>query len=88
MVALVSIRDQLAERKLYLSWTGGSSVLLAVSGLLDPYVFAFTALGAAWLSGVLMLGALVWGRRQLPWAVAGAIPTAVSFLALSGYKWA
>ena len=73
---------------LYAGWGLVSGVLLAIARSLDPYVLAFAALGAAWLSGLLALVSLIFARKQLLWALAGAIPTAVSFAILGTYKWA
>lgn len=78
----------LASRTPYLSWMLLSSVLLAVACFIDPYVFAFTAYGTAWLSGGIVLAALIAARSRLLWAITSVIPTAISFALLSTYKWA
>ena len=72
----------------YLAWTLISLVLLLLTRPIDPYVFGFTAIGAAWISGALLLAALLFGWRQLGWAVLAAGPTALAFALLGTYKWA
>lgn len=84
----MKISSIFANFTLYVAWALISSALLAITCTVDPFVFGFTALGAAWLSGAFVLGALIWARRQLLWAIASAIPTVLSFMLLSTYKWA
>lgn len=50
---------------LYVGWALISSVLLAITCAIDPYVFGFTALGAAWLSGAFVLGTLIRARQAI-----------------------
>jgi hypothetical protein len=87
-VPLVEFRKVVSSWMLYAGWGLASGVLLAIACYLHPYVFAFAAIGAAWLSGLFALVSLIFARNRLPWAAAGAIPTAVSFAILGTYKWA
>ena len=54
----------------------------------DPYIFGFTAFGAAAVSGGFVLVSLFLRKNQFPWALLAGIPTALSFWLLSTYKWA
>jgi hypothetical protein len=72
----------------YLGWGLLSLLLLVATRPVDPYVFGFTAIGAAWISGALLLAALLFGRRQLGWALLSAAPCALAFALLGTYKWA
>ena len=86
-------------------WTYGGWALLVVSALagtypVDPYVFAFTALGLAWLTGgvaIVAVGALAfWGwewtrTRRLLVVLSLAIAVAAVARALAvlrTFKWA
>ena len=84
----MSFQKVVSSWLLYVGWGLVSGVLLAIACYMHPYVFAFAAIGAAWLSGLFALVSLIFARRQFLWAVAGAIPTAVSFAILGTYKWA
>ncbi|MCB4363671.1 hypothetical protein KIH07_07990 [Hydrogenophaga taeniospiralis] len=77
-----------SNRRFYLAWALVSAAGLTVARYVDPYVFGFSAFGAAFLSGFLILGAVVLSWRLWPWAVLSAIPTVLAFMLLSTYKWA
>ncbi|MDG5976777.1 hypothetical protein H010_16024 [Hydrogenophaga taeniospiralis CCUG 15921] len=77
-----------SHRQLYLAWAVVSAVGLTVARYIDPYVFGFSAFGAAFVSGFLILGAVVLSWRLWPWAVLSAIPTVLAFMLLSTYRWA
>jgi hypothetical protein len=77
-----------SNRRFYLAWSLVSAAGLPVARYVDPYVFGFAAFGAAFLSGFLILGAVVLNGRLWPWAVLSAIPTVWAFMLLSTYKWA
>lgn len=77
-----------SHRRLYLAWALVSAAVLTVAQYIDPYVFGFSAFGAAFLSGFFILGAVVLSWRLWPWAVLSAIPTVLAFMLLSTYRWA
>jgi hypothetical protein len=86
--ALANAKVLFSNRLLYLAWALVSATELTVARYIDPYVFGFSAFGAAFLSGVLILGAVVLSRRHWHWAALSAIPTVLAFMLLSSYKWA
>ena len=78
---------------LYWSWAIFTGAALVVSYAIDPYAFAFTALGLAWLTGAVTIVAVAtvalwawdwtWGRRLLMVAgVVAAVMTVASALAI------
>lgn len=71
-----------------MGWGVISGVGLVAASFIDPYIFGLAAFTAAGLSGLLALFALLLARAQLLWATASALPTALSFVVLSTYKWA
>lgn len=77
-----------ASRRLYVVWCLASAAALGVASYADPYIFGFSAFGAAAVSGLVALGAAVLNWRSLPWALMAALPTALALLRLSTYKWA
>lgn len=86
--APVKAKALFSNRRFYLAWALVSGAGLSVARYVDPYVFGFSAFGAAFLSGFLILGAVVLSWRLWPWAVLSAIPTVWAFMLLSTYKWA
>ncbi len=85
---MVTLRSAISSRTLYLAWAAVSALALAATSLVDPYVFALTAFVAAGLTAVMCLASILVAWRRLPWAAMSAIPTVVSFVVLSTYKWA
>ena len=81
-------RTIFSSRLLYLVWALGSGVALAIASHVDPYLFGLAAFCAAFVSGLLVLGAALLSWRSLAWVVMAAIPMASAFLLLSSYKWA
>jgi len=73
---------------LYWTWGFVSSIGLAAAAWLDPYLFGYGVFGALLVSGILVVEAVLFHRRYLPWAVMVAIPAVVSWYVLSGYRWA
>lgn len=84
----MNVRAAFATRWPYLGWGALSAVGLAVACYIDPWVFAFAALGALWICGALGLLALLLAPRMLGWALLAAVPTAVSIVVLGTYRWA
>lgn len=81
-------RRTLSKPAPYLLWGVLSGMALLVARFVDPYIFGLSAFIAAALSGAVGVAALFVGVRQFLWALASAIPTALSFALLSTYKWA
>lgn len=77
-----------SNRRSYLAWALVSAAGLTVAQYVDPYVFGFSAFGAAFVSGFFILGAVVLSWRLWPWAVLSAAPTVLAFMLLSTYNWA
>lgn len=75
-------------RRVYLAWALVSAGALVAACYTDPYVFGFTAMGAAWLTGGMLLAALIAAPRRLVWALLSAVPTLWAFALLSTYDWA
>lgn len=86
--ALVNVKRLFPGCLPYLSWALVSAVWLAVAQHIDPYLFGFSAFGAAFMSGLVVFGALILDWRHLHWAVLSAVPTVLAFMLLSTYKWA
>jgi hypothetical protein len=84
----LSIFKLFARRRLYLVWALASAALLVTTCYIDPYVFGFTAMGAAWLTGAVVVTALIAAPRRLGWAILSSIPTLCAFARLSTYDWA
>jgi hypothetical protein len=72
----------------YAVWFFVSVALLAGAYFADPYIFGFCSLGAAALSGALVVGALLFALKRLPWAALSAAPTLFAMLVLSTFRWA
>lgn len=81
-------RARLASPVPYLAWGGASALGLGLACWIDPWVFAFAALGAMWVCGGLALAALLFAPRALGWALVAALPTAVAVVVLGTYRWA
>lgn len=77
-----------SNRLVYLGWASVSAAGLTMAAYIDPHVFGFAAFGAAFLSGLLILGAAILSWRNLAWAVVAAIPAALALQLLSTYRWA
>lgn len=86
--AAVKVRALFSNRLLYLGWAVVSAAGLAIAAYIHPHVFGFCALGAAFLSGLLVLGAAILSWRNLVWAAVAAIPTVLAIQLLSTYQWA
>jgi hypothetical protein len=84
----VRLHTLLSFRWLCVAWALASTLVLAVAAYADPYLLALAAFVAASCSGLLVLGAAGWSRRNLGWALAATLPTAGAFLLLSTYRWA
>ena len=84
----MGFRSLFARPTPYLAWLVLSAAGLAIARALDPYVFAFSAWGAALVSGALLLLALFMGWRAVVSALLAWLPTVLSFALLSTYKWA
>lgn len=84
----MSARTFFAKPTPYLLWMALSAILLVITRSVDPYIFGFTAFATAGLSGFVLLLALVFGIRQIGWALLGGVPTILAFALLSTYKWA
>jgi hypothetical protein len=72
----------------YISWVLISGFLLSAGYLMDPYLFAYMALGAAWVSGAIVVCALIFARKKLLWAIISGLPAALSLMLLSTFNWA
>jgi hypothetical protein len=86
--AASEIESRFPLRRHHLTWAAVSASLLALAWLIDPYVLALASCGTAAVSGALALAALVASPRLLPWALAGALPSAAAILLIFTYKWA
>ena len=94
------LRRVLSSPALYWAWAIVAGAALFVSYPIDPYVFAFTALGLAWLTGAVTIAAVAavalwawewtWPRRLLVVSgVAVAVFAVAQALAiLRTFKWA
>ncbi|HET9483680.1 MAG TPA: hypothetical protein VFO79_06975 [Xanthomonadales bacterium] len=72
----------------YLCWLVASAAILAAARAADPYLFGLAAFAAAAISAVLFAASCFFGLRPALWAAVAAIPTVVSFVVLSTYRWA
>ena len=94
------VRRVLSSPALYWGWAIFAVAALLLSYPIDPYVFGFTALGLAWLTGAVTIAAVAavalwawewtWPRRLL---VVSAVAVAVFAVAqalaiLRTFKWA
>jgi hypothetical protein len=77
-----------AKRWPYISWTLISGFLLGAGYFLDPYIFAYMALGGAWVSGALVVCSLIFAHKKLLWAIISGVPAALSLMLLSTFNWA
>lgn len=77
-----------SNRLTYIAWALISSLLLLIGYFVDPYVFGFLALGAGWVSGVIILSSLLFAWKMVLWALIGALPTIASILFASTFNWA
>jgi hypothetical protein len=84
----MSLRSAFARPTPYLAWLVLSALWLAVAQSIDPYVFGFSAFGAAFVSGALTLVALFMGWRAIFCALMAWLPTVLAFALLGTYKWA
>ena len=84
----MSFKTTFAKPLPYIVWLALSAIILVAAWAIDPYVFGFSAFGAAAISAVLATLGLCFGIRTFLWAVIAAIPTGVSFALLSTYSWA
>ena len=92
-------RKLIARPGLYAVWAGCVLVALYATYFADPYVFAFTVLGLAWLTGgvaLVGLGVCLFGRKVsrrgkavIVTSLAGAgAGIARALHTLSGFNWA
>ena len=72
----------------YLCWLVASAAILVAARAADPYLFGLAAYVAAAISAVLFAASWFFGLRPALWAAIAAIPTVVSFVVLSTYRWA
>lgn len=72
----------------YLTWLLVSIAALVGAWATEPYVFGFTAFGAAFVSLVLVVVSLFMSLRSFLLATLACIPTVAAFALLSTYSWA
>jgi len=89
------LRRVLSSPLLYGGWALITVAALLATYRIDPYVFAFTALGLAWLTGIVAIAAVAaigfWGwewtrRRRLLIAVEVAVAVAAAARALAALR--
>lgn len=74
--------------RFYFGWALVSALVLVAASYIDPYLFGLVAFGSAFVSGLLLLAAAILSWRNVIFAMAAGIPTALAFVLLSTYKWA
>ena len=84
----MSFKTTFAKPLPYIVWLALSVIILIAGWATDPYVFGFSAFGAAAISGIMTILGLCFGIRTFLWSVVAAIPTGLSFALLSTYSWA
>ena len=72
----------------YLCWLVASAAMLVAARAADPHIFGLAAFAAAAISAVLFVASWFFGLRPAVWAAVAAVPTVVSFVVLSTYRWA
>lgn len=84
----MSFKTTFAKPLPHIIWLVLSTTILVTAWATDPYVFGFSAFGAAAISGAMAVLGLVFGIRTFAWSVIAAVPTVLSFAILSTYNWA